>query len=236
MFALCLSFGVTAPLLVLAVLHLQIRLAVRCRERLKPQAERLLIESRWMERHAKSPAEFRSRWDAELARLHNLQTSKAMRAIFWIGSFRQALHAECAAILTKEIESWTFVDRSSSSPESYERLMLRCLRTSGWRLNDRDGEHVVLTRERSSIVGRLLWTAHDIECLAISEAAAAASRIGCPNVCVITNGRFTGAAAAMARQLNVALLHCSQLDLLPALAAAPVSVRSSRTTDLRMVA
>lgn len=236
MFAMSLTLGVTAPLLVLAVLHLQVRLAGRCRERLKPQAERLLIESRWMERHAKSPAEFRSRWEAELAHLHRMQMPKAMRAVFRIGSFRQALHAECAAILTKEIESWTFADRASTSPESYERLMLRCLRTDGWRLDHHDGEHVVLIRERTRIVARLLWTARDIECLAISEAASAASRIGCPNVCVITNGRFTGAASAMARQQGVNLLHCSQLDRLPAPAATAVPVRTPRASDLRMAA
>lgn len=236
MFATCLALGVTAPLLLLAYLHLHMRLAARCRARLKPHAERLLIENRWMEHHASSPAAFRSRWDAEVRRLHRAHLSKPMRAVLWEGSFRRALQSECAAILPKEIESWTFMDRASTSSDSYARLMLRGVSSAGWRLDHRDDEHVVLLRGRTRIVVRLLWTARDIECLAVSEAATAATRLGCPQACVITNGRFTGAAAAMARQQNVLLLHDSQLDQLPAQAARPVPVRAPRPDGLLLAA
>lgn len=236
MFATCLTLGVAVASLLLAALHLHVRLSAQCRETLRPHAERLLIECRWMERHAKSTAEFRGRWNAEVSRLHGLQVSKPMRVLFRVGSFRQALYAEFTSILAKEVESWTFVDRASASSSSYERLMLRCLKSAGWRLDHQADEHHVLIRDRKRIVVRLLWADRDIECLAISEVAAAAERSGCSTACVITNGRFTGAANAMAAQRNVLLLHCSQLDLLPSLASTTPPVRVRQRERLPMAA
>lgn len=236
MFATCLTLGVTAVLLLIAYLHLHARISARCRERLRPQVERLLIECRWMERHAKCPGEFKSRWDAEVARLHNAHVSKPLRAIFWAGSFKRALSAEFASILEAELASWSFVDRASYSPGSYQRLMLRCLKADGWRLDYQDQEHFILIRDRRRAVVRLQWTDRDIECLAVSEVAAAAERVGCTTACVITNGRFSGAAISLAEEQNVLVLHCSQLDLLPARSATLAPMRGRQAEGLRLAA
>lgn len=236
MFATCLTLWVTAVLLLIAYLHLHARTSARCRERLRPHVERLLIECRWMERHAKSPGEFKNRWNVEVARLHNAHVSKPTRAIFWVGSFKRALSAEFASILEAELTSWNFVDRASYSPASYERLMLRCLKADGWRMDYQDQEHFILIRDRSRIVVRLQWTDRDLECLVVSEVAAAAERVGCSTACVITNGRFSGAAISMAEEQNVLALHCSQLDLLPARLATIVPMRGRQKESLRLAA
>lgn len=236
MFATCLTLWVTAVLLLIAHLHLHARMSAWCRERLKPHAERLLFESRWIERHARSPAEFRSRWGAEVTRLHKAHVSEPVRAVFWASSFRRAMYAEFAAILEQEIESWTSVDRVSVSPVSYERLMLHCLKSVGWRLDYQDQDQFILIRDRKRAVVRLHWADREIACLAISEVAAAAERVGCTTACVITNGRFSGAAIAMAEEQNVLALHCSQLDLLPVRPATIVPMRSQQKAGLRFVA
>lgn len=236
MFATCLALWVTAVLLLIAYLHLHACTSATCRERLKPQVERLLIESRWMEHHAKSPAEFSCRWGAEVAMLHKVHVSRPRRAIFWIGSFRRALDAEFASVLEKEIESWTFFDRASFSPARYEQLMLRFLHSNGWRLDYQDQEHFILIRDRKRAVVRLQWADRDIECLAVSEVAAAAERVGCTTACVITNGRFSGAAIAMAEEQNVLALHYSQLELLTARPATRIAVRRRNKEGLQLAA
>ena len=237
MFATCLTLWVTAALLLIAYLHLHARISAACRDRLRPDIERLLIECRWMERHAKSKAEFKTGWNAELLRLHQANLSRPARAIFWFGSFKRALHAEFASILNREIDSWTFVDRNSSSTESYEALMMRCLKSFGWRLDYQEDEHFVLFRDRKRIVLRFEWTARDIACLSVNEVAAAAERSGCSAAYVITNGRFSGAALAMAGEREVIALHCSQFDMLTARSAdVAAPLRPQRGERLRLAA
>lgn len=236
MFATCLTLWVTAILLLIAYLHLHARASAVCRATLRLDAERLLIESRWRERHAKSRADFNLLQDAEVTRLHRAHVPRPVRAIFWIGSFRRALYAEFASILGKEIESWTFVDRVSDSPASFEALMLRCLKSLGWRLDYQEHEHFVLIRDRQRLVVRFAWAAHDLECLPVNEVASAAERSGCSAAYVITNGRFSGAALAMADERGVTALHCSQLDLLSARSAAVVPIRTRQRERLRLAA
>jgi hypothetical protein len=99
-----------------------------------------------------------------------------------------------------------------------------------------DQEHFILIRDRSRVVVRLQWTDRDLECLVVSEVAAAAERVGCSTACVITNGRFSGAAISMAEEQNVLALHCSQLDLLPARLATIVPMRGRQKESLRLAA
>jgi hypothetical protein len=236
MVATCTALWVTAALLLLAVLHVRDRIAMACRGSLRPHVERLLIEKRWMERHAKGPAEFALRWNAALAQLHRTHVSKPRRAIFRLGSFRQVLHAEFATILEREIASWTYIDWACASATGYERLMLRCLASIGWRLDYQEDEYFVLIRDRERVVLRFAWSADDVACLAINEAAAAAERSGCPAAYVITNGRFSGAARAMADARHVIALHCSQFDTLTAAPAAEMPLRPRRRTGLLLAA
>ncbi|QGY04600.1 restriction endonuclease [Methylobacterium mesophilicum SR1.6/6] len=236
MFATCLGLWVTAALLLIAYLHLHARASARCRETLRRDAERLLIESRWRERHAKSRAEFEFLQDAELGRLHRAYVPGPVRAFFWIGSFRRALYAEFASILEREIESWTFVDRVSVSPESFEVLMLRCLKSLGWRLDYQEDDDFVLIRDRHRFVARFAWTTRELECLPVNAVASAAERSGCAAAYVITNGRFSGAALAMAHARGVTALHCSQLDQLLARPADAVPIRRRQREKLRLAA
>ncbi|MCJ2115145.1 hypothetical protein MKK65_00775 [Methylobacterium sp. J-001] len=236
MFATCLTLWVTAVLLLLAYLHLHARAATRCRDKLGPYAERLVIEKRWMERHAKSRAEFQARWDHEVRQLHKAHVSRPVRLIYRLNSFERTLNATFATILGDEVASWTFADRMSFSPASYEKLMLRCLRSIGWRLDYQDGEHFVLIRDRKRVIVHLVWADRDLECLPVGEVAAAASRIGCSAAYVITNGRLGGAASAMATEMNVVALHCSQLDLVAPRAAAFKVVRSTARERMRLAA
>ncbi len=94
----------------------------------------------------------------------------------------------------------------------------------------------MLMRDRKRVVVRLQWTDRDIECLAVSEVAAAAECVGCTTACVITNGGFSGAAIAMAEEQNVLALHCSQLDLLSARPATSIAARRQHKESLRLAA
>ncbi|MEE7494261.1 hypothetical protein [Methylobacterium oryzae] len=214
MFATSLALWVTAILIPIAWLHIQVRVTERCRRTVRPHIERLLIENRWLERHARGPAAFEILWDRELVRLRRAHLPRPLRAVVPIGGFRRLVRAEFASILPAELASWTFVDRISSSQASYEALMLRCLKAAGWRLDYQDQEHFVLLRARTRVVVCLHWTDRDIACLPISDVAATAERAGSSTACVMTNGRFSGAARAMAEEQNVLALHCSQIDLL----------------------
>ncbi|MCJ2123141.1 restriction endonuclease [Methylobacterium sp. J-077] len=135
-----------------------------------------------------------------------------------------------------EIVSWTFLDHASFSPASYAALTLRCLKAMGWRLDHQDREHFVLLHDRRRVVVRFEWTDRDLECLAVHEVATAAQHNSCQAACVITNGRFSGAASAMAAEFGVVALHCSQLDLLtPQRAPAPM-IRPTSRSDLPLAA
>lgn len=236
MSATSLALWVTAILFLLAWLHLQARVVERCRRSIRPQIERLIIENRWMERHARDAAAFEALWNRELIRLHRAHLSRPLRTVVRIGSFRRLVRAEFASILPAEIASWTFVDRASSAQASYEALMLRCLKAAGWRLDYQDQEHFVLLRARTRVVVCLRWADRDIACLPISDVAAAAERAGSATACVMTNGRFSGAARALAEEQNVLALHCSQIELLLPRDKSTVTPRSVRGTGLRLAA
>ncbi len=236
MFATSLALWVIAILLLLSWLHLQERVTERCRRAIRPQIERLIIENRWMEHHARGAAAFEALWDRELVRLHRAHLSRPLRAVVRFCGFRRLVSAEFASILPAEVASWTFVDRVSASQAHYEALMLRCLKAAGWRLDYQDQDHFVLLRARTRVVVCLHWADRDVACLPISDVAAAAERAGSTTACVMTNGRFSGAARAMAEEQNVLALHCSQIDLLLPRDKSTVAPRTARGTGFKFAA
>ncbi|MEE7503042.1 restriction endonuclease [Methylobacterium mesophilicum] len=236
MFATSLALWVAAILFLLAWLHFQERATERCRRTIRPQVERLIIENRWMERHARNAAAFEALWDREVARMHRAHLARPLRALVGFRSFKRVVRAEFASILPAEIASWTFVDHAIASQPQYEALMLRCLKAAGWRLDYQDQEHFVLLRARTRVVVRLHWADRDVACLPISDVAAAAERAGSATACVMTNGRFSGAARALAEEQNVLALHCSQIDLLLPRDKAAVASRGARGHGLRLAA
>lgn len=210
---------VTAAALPIAYLHLHLRASAAFRQRLRPHAERLIIEKRWTERHATRPAEFQKRWNAELQRLYKASVSAPRRLVFKLRHFERALNAEFACILTQEIASWTYVDRKACSSTDFEHLTLHRLEMLGWSLHCRIGGLFILSRGSERVTVAAVWAPCVNACLAVHDVAAAA-RAGNLSACVITNGRLDGPAYAMARELGVTVLHCSQIDQIEPQAAA----------------
>jgi len=87
-------------------------------------------------------------------------------------------------------------------------------------------------RDRIRFVLYLYGTDQDLACLPVSDVAAAAERAGSSTACVMTNGRFSGAARATAEEQNVPALHCSRIDRLSPQPKTIAAAHSDRRTGL----
>ena len=93
--------------------------------------------------------------------------------------------------------------------------MLWRLKAAAWRLEYQHRNSFVLLRARTRVGVCLQSADRDVAYLPISGDAAAAERAGSAEACVMTTGRFSVAARALAEEQTVLALHCLQMDLLP---------------------
>ena len=114
--------------------------------------------------------------------------------------------------------------------------MLRRLKAAAWRVESQHQNSFVLLRARTRVGVCLQWADRHVAYLPISGDAAAAERAGSAEACVMTTGRFSIAARALAEEQNVLALHCSQMDLLPPRDRSMVVPRSVRGNGLRCAA
>lgn len=114
--------------------------------------------------------------------------------------------------------------------------MLRRLKAAAWGVEYQDQKSFVLLRARTRVGVCLQSADRDVAYLPISGDAAAAERAGSAEACVMTTGRFSVAARALAEEQTVLALHCLQMDLLPPRDRSMVVPRSVRGNGLRCAA
>lgn len=225
----------------IALMRIKLYIIAECRLRLRLDAERIVIEKRWLERHARSRKDYERAWGAELRTLWQAHLPPLVRKLVRLRDFAWALDAELATLTNPEIASWTFIDRASHSRERFERLVARSLEQHGWQVAvlqgaDRVDLQLIATRGRARVGIYCHHGAQPAECLAVHDAAIGRTRQRCEAVCVVTNGRFTRPVVVFAQEQDVALLHCSQLDQVAELARRDARAPASGSHPWRMAA
>ena len=190
-------------------------LVTRFRADLRPLAEASIIRKRRLERLSRSPADFEARWSAVLADLYEAQVSKWVRWLVRPRDIRLALEAHFASILPQEVASWTFLERASASQENLQVLVQRCLVRLGWTAKTAglagDGPLIVFDDRHRALV-YCHHAADEAACWSVLGAARAGQREGGAPVFIVANGEVNTAAAVLAGDLGIVLLHGSQLD------------------------